>query len=455
MAKLGEIPKSDTIVQRNAKLAQGGASRVAMIEEALAAASTSESARYVFTKLYGQAAVAAARYADDLQAAGVAQHALAGLPVTIKDLYDVVGETTMAGSLACKGEPVARYDAPVVARLRSSGAAILGKTNMTEFAFSGVGINPHYGTPRNPCDPEVARIPGGSSSGAAVSVALGLAVAGLGSDTGGSIRIPAALNGLVGFKCSQYRVPLTGAFELARSLDTVCAMTRSVEDCLIVDGVLSGQTLVPRARPLNRMRFAIPQTLVLEDLDPQVAQAFARALSKLSAGGARIVDVPLSELAEVAAINSPGGFSPVEATAVHHQRLAQYRALYDPRVAARIDLGAKVTAQQYIAMLDRRREWICRTETALQGFDAVLCPTVPILAPEIEPLVASDDLFTKINAKLLRNTFLFNVLDACSFSLPCHEPGELAIGLMASAVNGCDAELAEVALAIEATLQGH
>jgi aspartyl-tRNA(Asn)/glutamyl-tRNA(Gln) amidotransferase subunit A len=451
MNPLGQIQKSDTIIQRNAKLAQGLVTRVAMVEQALAAAE-GEAAKYVFTKLYPEAALAAARCADALQAAGVAQHELAGLPLTIKDLYDVAGETTMAGSVACEGEPVARCDAPVVARLRSSGAAILGKTNMTEFAFSGVGINPHYGTPRNPSDQTLARIPGGSSSGAAVSVALGLAVAGLGSDTGGSIRIPAALNGLVGFKCTQQRVPLSGAFELSRSLDTVCAMTRSVRDCLIVDGVLSGQVLVNPMRPLSSMRFALPQTIVLDDLDPQVASAFQRVLSKLSAAGAQIVELPLSELAEVATLNAPGGFSPVEATAVHFTRLAARRAMYDQRVAARIDLGSKVTAQQYIAMQDRRRQWIARTEMALRGFDAVLCPTVPILAPEIEPLVKSDEAFLKANGKLLRNTFLFNFLDGCSFSLPCQASGELPVGLMITSVNGQDAALANVALEVERAL---
>jgi aspartyl-tRNA(Asn)/glutamyl-tRNA(Gln) amidotransferase subunit A len=451
MHAVGQIPKSDTIVQRNLKLARGQGSRETMVREALANAQ-GEAARFVFTKLYPEAALAAARHADALQACGVPQHALAGLPITIKDLYDVAGETTLAGSTACIGEPIALADAPVVTRLRGSGAAILGKTNMTEFAFSGVGINPHYGTPRNPSDSEVARIPGGSSSGAAVSVALGLAVAGLGSDTGGSIRIPAALNGLVGFKCTQNRVPLTGAFELARSLDTVCAMTRSVQDCLIVDGVLSGQSLKPRSRPLDAMRLALPKTLVLDELDPQVAQAFSRALSKLSALGARIVEINLNELAEVASLNSPGGFSPIEASAVHHQRLLERRAMYDPRVAARIDLGAKVTAQQYIAMQDKRLDWIRRTELALQGFDAVLCPTTAIVAPEIEPLVKSDEAFLKANGKLLRNTFLFNFLDACSISLPCHDLGELPVGLMASAPNGQDRELIEVALAIEAAL---
>ena len=230
---------TETIARLNARLSAGETSREAVVAEAIARAAQ-QPAAHVFTRLYPDAALAAARYADAAAAAGIPLHPLAGLPVSIKDLYDVAGETTMAGSVVCRGEPAKTADAPAVARLRTAGAAIVGKTNMTEFAFSGVGINPHYGTPVNPTDSTVARIPGGSSSGAAVSVALGLSVAGLGSDTGGSIRIPAALNGLVGFKSSQSRVPRDGALELSRSLDTVCAMTRSVDDCLTVDAVLSG-----------------------------------------------------------------------------------------------------------------------------------------------------------------------------------------------------------------------
>ncbi|MEI7568557.1 MAG: amidase, partial [Alcaligenaceae bacterium] len=327
-----------------------------------------------------------------------------------------------------------------------------GKTNMTEFAFSGIGINPHYGTPVNPTDPTVARIPGGSSSGAAVSVALGLAVAGLGSDTGGSIRVPAALCGIVGFKSTQKRVPLTGAMELARSLDTVCAMTRSVQDCILVDGVLSGEMLKIKRRPLMGMRFALPQTTLLEGMDATVAKAFARSVSMLSAAGAQIIEVPLTELSEIPKLNAPGGLSPIEAYAVHHARLAKSKEGFDRRVAVRVALGAPVTAQQYLALLDNRLDWIARVERAIEGFDAVLCPTVPIVAPEIAMLEASDEAFFKANGQLLRNTFAFNFLDGCSFSLPCHRADEQAVGLMLSSVAGDDAALSAVALAVEAVL---
>ncbi len=442
---------TETISQLNTRLAKGETRCEALTQQALAGAEVA-SARHVFTRLYPDAALAAARHADAARAAGVELNPLAGLPLSIKDLYDVAGETTLAGSRVCEGEPAAAHDAPAVSRLRAAGAAIIGKTNMTEFAFSGVGINPHYGTPNNAADAQVARVPGGSSSGAAVSVALGLAVAGLGSDTGGSIRIPAALNGIVGFKCTQSRVPLEGAFELARSLDTVCAMTRSVEDCVIVDAALSGQPLKVRRRPVSGLRLALPMSLMLDDLDQTVARAFDRSLKTLSAAGARIIDIPLAELKEIAQINAPGGLSPIEAHAVHVERMARNAKAYDPRVAMRVALGAPITAQQYIRLLDRRRDWIARTEARLEGFDAVICPTVPIVAPETAPLVASDEAFFKANALLLRNTFPINFLDGCSFSLPCHQPGELPVGLMLSSLRGDDARLASVALAVEAVL---
>ena len=442
---------TQTIDQLNARLARGDTTREALVSQALENA-TKASAKSVFTRLYPEAALAVARQADAAQAAGLAQPALAGLPVSIKDLYGVAGETTMSGSVVCKGEPVQVTDAPVIARLRAAGSAIIGKTNMTEFAFSGIGINPHYGTPVNPTDPTVARIPGGSSSGAAVSVALGLAVAGLGSDTGGSIRVPAALCGIVGFKSTQKRVPLTGAMELARSLDTVCAMTRSVQDCILVDGVLSGEMLKIKRRPLMGMRFALPQTTLLEGMDATVAKAFARSVSMLSAAGAQIIEVPLTELSEIPKLNAPGGLSPIEAYAVHHARLAKAQDGFDRRVAMRVALGAPVTAQQYLALLDNRLDWIARVERAIEGFDAVLCPTVPIVAPEIAMLEASDEAFFKANGQLLRNTFAFNFLDGCSFSLPCHRADEQAVGLMLSSVAGDDAALSAVALAVEAVL---
>ncbi|MDZ7589844.1 MAG: amidase [Rubrivivax sp.] len=441
------------IHELQASLSRPG-SHQALIERVLSEAAA-PAAAHVFTALFADEALAAARAADAQFARGEPLPPLAGLPVSVKDLYDITGRTTLAGSVLRRGAPPAGRDAAAVARLRQAGAAIVGTTHMTEFAFSGVGINPHNGTPRNPADPLLARIPGGSSSGAAVSVALGLAVAGLGSDTAGSIRIPAALCGLVGFKNTQNRTPLQGAYPLSFTLDTACAMARCVADCLVVDAVLAGAALPPAPRStsgVKGLRLALPQTLLLDELEPAVARAFERALQRLAAAGAVVTELPLAELAEIAQINAPGGFSPVEAYALHREALRTQRDRFDPRVAARIALGEGVSAADYIVMQQRRRDWIARVGQRLQGFDAVVCPTVPITAPPIADLVASDDAFFHANALLLRNTFVANFLDGCAFTLPCHAPGELPVGLMLTAPGGRDAELAAVALAVEAAL---
>ncbi len=432
-------------------------SHAALLQRVLAEA-TGPAADAVYTALLADAALAAAQAADALQARGAPLPPLAGLPVSVKDLYDIAGRTTGAGSVLRQGAPAATHDAAAVARLRAAGAAITGLTNMSEFAFSGVGINPHFGTPRNPADAAVARIPGGSSSGAAVSVALGQAVAGLGSDTGGSIRIPAALCGLVGYKNTQSRTPLDGAFPLSFTLDTVCALARCVDDCLLIDGVLSGAPLQVPARSVSSLRLALPQTLLLDALEPAVAAAFETALRRLSMAGAVIVPLALKELAEIAQINVPGGLSAIEAWATHRAAMGAQRGRFDPRVAQRIALGEGVSAADYITLQQRRRGWIVRTTAALQGFDAVICPTVPITAPPIADLLASgpesDQAFFKANGLLLRNTFAFNFLDGCAFTLPCQAPGELPVGLMLAAPRGHDAALAGVARAVEALLAG-
>ena len=423
----------------------------AHLEQVLRAA-REPAAQHVFTRLYEDSAMREAQAQDQRRQRGEPLGPLAGLTVSVKDLYDVAGETTRGGAVVCDGEPAATADAPAVARLRQAGAVVLGKTAMSEFAFSGVGINPHDGTPRNPADKQVARIPGGSSSGAAVSVALGLCEAGLGSDTGGSIRIPAALCGLVGFKNTQSRVPADGAMALARTLDTVCAMTRGVRQAIVVDGVLSGQQLPVQAKPLSACRFLMPETLMFDDIEAPVAAAIERSAERLSRQGATIVRAKAPWTAEVGTLNAPGGLSPIEGWAEHRHRIAQHLDRLDPRVAARMVLGRDVLAADYYQLLRNRQAWRLRVEAELQGFDAILCPTVPILAPAIEPLVASDEAFFAANRLLLRNTFVINFLDGCSISLPCHAPGDMPVGLMLSAPGGRDAELLGVALSVEAAL---
>lgn len=431
--------------------------RAARIEQVLAWA-RGPAARAVFTELLPEDALAAARAADAAaQAPGPrgALHPLAGLPVTVKDLFDIAGRTTRAGSRLREQAAPARADAPAVARLRAAGAAIVGRTNMSEFAFSGVGLNPHFGTPRNPFDLTTARVPGGSSSGAAVSVALGLAVGALGSDTGGSIRIPAALCGLVGFKNTQRRTPREGAFPLSNTLDTVCAMANTVADCLLLDGVIAGAPLAVRPRGARSLRVALPRGgLLLEGLDETVARAWARALGRLAAAGVELVELELPEVEERSALRGRASFAPAEAFAVHRETLSAHRAEYDPRVARRIAMGQEISAADYIVLHEERRAWIARMRARLAGFDALACPTVPVVAPEMAPLVADDEAFFAANGLLLRNPSLINFLDGCAFTLPMHDAGELPCGLMLSAAGGEDAALAAVALALEPLLRG-
>ena len=409
----------------------------------------SPAAQHVFTQLYADVARATAQRCDAQAQAGRSLGALHGVCITLKDNIDVTGETTMAGGVVCAGEAPAMHDAPVVQRLRDAGAVVLGKTNMSEFAFSGVGINPHHGTPVNPADTAHARVPGGSSSGAAVSVALGLAEVGIGTDTGGSIRIPAALCGLVGFKATQARIPCTGVMELSRTLDTVGSITRSVRACLAVDAVLSQQPLPTDAVKLRGLRFAVPQTLMMDDVDTTVAQAFARTLSRISKAGAQVVEIPFTALGDIAALSMPGGFSPIEGYAAHHARLERGAHQIDPRVVARMVLGKGISAQDYLELHNRRHAWIAAAEQTLQGFDAMLCPTVPMVAPLTEPLLKDDEAFFKVNRLLLRNPSAINYMDGCAWSLPCHAVGDLPVGLMVSGLAGQDAHLAQVALALE------
>jgi Asp-tRNA(Asn)/Glu-tRNA(Gln) amidotransferase A subunit family amidase len=356
--------------------------------------------------------------------------ALSGVPVSFKDLFDVAGQVTKAGSKVLENAPAAAADCPAIARLRAAGAVLVGRTNMVEFAFSGVGINPHYGTPVNPADAQVNRIPGGSSSGAAVSVATGAALVGLGSDTGGSIRIPAALCGIVGFKSTARLVPTLGAVPLSTSLDTVCALTGSVRDAITVHEVLAARSVVLSGKPLAAYRFAVARTWMQDGLDITVASAFERSLKRLRATGAQVEEIDLNQISELPSINATGGLSAAESFAWHRQLITKHQADYDPRVALRILRGASMTAFDYIDLLAARAEWIARMEARLVGFDAVLSPTVPMVAPSITSVLHDDAEFFRVNGLLLRNTSVVNMLDGCGISLPCHAPGELPVGLM-------------------------
>jgi aspartyl-tRNA(Asn)/glutamyl-tRNA(Gln) amidotransferase subunit A len=378
--------------------------------------------------------------------------ALAGIPVSIKDLFDVAGEVTAAGSKVLAQSAPAQADCPAVARLRAAGATLVGRTNMVEFAFSGVGINPHYGTPANPADPATARIPGGSSSGAAVSVATGAALVGLGSDTGGSIRIPAALCGIVGFKSTARLVPTTGALPLSTSLDTVGALTRSVRDAVTVHEVLAARQVGLAGKPLSACRLAVARTQMQDALDSTVTQAFERSLLVLKRAGARIEEIALEEIGDLPAINATGGLSAAESYAWHRSLIAEHQASYDPRVALRILRGASISAADYIDLLAARRAWITRMEARLDGFDAVLSPTVPLVAPPVAGLLNDDTEFFRVNGLLLRNTSVVNMLDGCAISLPCHTPDQLPVGLMLWHAALHDDAVLDLALQVEAAL---
>ena len=413
--------------------------------------------RHSFVRLLEPQSRAQARAIDSLRDAGAPLPVLAGLAVSVKDLFDIAGQPTTAASRSLEGALAAAQDCPAVARLRRAGAALVGHTNMSEFAFSGVGINPHHGTPANPATAALdaePRIPGGSTSGGAVSVATGAAWAALGSDTGGSIRIPAALQGLVGFKCTARLVPTLGAIPLSTTLDTACAITRSVRDAVLLHEILAARRVRLQERTLSGWRFALPQAVMLDALEPAVAQAFERATDKLRAAGARIDEIPLPALTDAATLQRGGGFAAAESWAWHRHRLATSGAMYDPRVALRIRRGEAITAADYIDLTHERRAWIERTESALAGFDALLSPTLPIVAPQIQPLIDSDDAFFAINAMLLRNPSLVNLLDGCALSLPCHREGDWPVGLMVWGPAMADDRVLSASLAIEHVLQG-
>lgn len=431
------------------QLRTGQASPQEEIERSIDAAQDAR-CQHVFLKTMFDEARAVANNPDS-------QHKpLAGLAVSIKDLFDVAGQTTTAGSVVLQDAPSATQDSAAVARLRRAGAAFIGRTNMVEFAFSGVGINPHYGTPVNACATDVPRIPGGSSSGAAVSVATGAAFIGLGSDTGGSIRIPAALNGIVGFKNTARLVPAGGALPLSTTLDGVCALTRTVPDAILAHELLAQRRVKRSAAPIGAYRLGVANSRMLDGLDATVARAWQRSLTSLRRSGAQIEEIALTEINELQQIQASGNFSAAESYAWHHRLLEQHGQRYDPRVAFRIQRGASMSACDYIELQDARRRWIKAMQRAMQGFDAFLSPTVPIVAPpisELAPGAERDAAFFRVNTLLLQNTSVINMLDGCAISLPCHAADELAVGLMVWAGAKRDDSVLNIALQIEPLLQ--
>ena len=434
-------------------LAEGKTTSRRLVEAALAriADASGEGGR-AFTKVHAQGALLAADASDRLRKEGVVPSPLAGLPVSVKDLFDIAGDVTTAGSKVLRDQAPAPADAPAVARLRSAGAVVIGRSNMTEFAFSGIGINPHYGTPANPYDRGVRRIPGGSSSGAAVSVSDGMAAFALGTDTGGSVRIPAALCGIAGFKPTTTRVPREGAFPLSTTLDSVGPLAPTAACCATVFQVLAGE--VPRLlEPLELpgARLGVPKNHMLEDLGAEVSQAFQGALQRLSRRGAKLVDLVVPEFDEAASANAGGGISPPEAYAVHRAWIGRERDI-DPRVLERILRGGSMSAPDYVDLLATRERLMRRFARASYDVDALIMPAVPRIAPPIDALERSPESFRLANGRMLRNTSLINFLNGCALSLPIQPPGAAPVGLMVAGFAGDDERVLSAGIAIEAVL---
>ena len=445
-----------TIAEAAAALESGAITSRSLVEDCLAAIANpaGEGAR-TFLTVYGTAARAQADAADAQRRAGRAPGPFAGIPVSIKDLFDVAGEPTRAGSTVLADAPPAITHAPVVSRLLAAGFVLIGRTNMTEFALSGLGINPHHGTPASPWDRAARRVPGGSSSGAAVSVADGMAFMGLGTDTAGSCRVPAALCGVVGYKPTARRVPLDGVLPLSFTLDSVGPLARSVACCAVVDAVLAGEaprTLV--TRPLAGARLALPDAIVTDGMDAPVAAAFDRALGALSAAGALVERVSFPAMRRVVAGTARASISVCEGFAWHRALLARSASGYDPRVRVRLEGGGTALTADYLDALATRRAICAQMDAATAPYDALVMPTVPLLPPPIAALEADEAAYWQANAAMLRNTAFANFLDRCAITLPCHEAGEPPAGVMLMGGTGGDARLFALAAGVERVLAG-
>jgi aspartyl-tRNA(Asn)/glutamyl-tRNA(Gln) amidotransferase subunit A len=448
------MPNTPTLSTLADDLENGRTSARKLVDECLARiADTSGEGARAFVHVDAKAAIEASEAMDRLRAAKAAPSRFAGIPVSIKDLFDIKGQVTRAGSRALDDSAPAEADAPVVARLRRAGFIVIGRTNMTEFAYSGIGINPHYGTPKGAWNRDVGHVPGGSSSGAAVSVVDRMAYGALGTDTGGSCRIPAAYNGIVGFKPTQRRVPLDGGVPLSFSLDSFGPLARTAQCCAVLDAVLADEPIVPLApRHIKGMRLAVPTTIALDDLDEAVAKTFERALETLSRLGAMIERIAVPEFLDVAPMQAKGGFTAAESYAWHRFLIASKGDVYDPRVYSRILRGESLTAADYIDLLNARRSLIARATARLAPFDALILPTTANTPPRIADM-ADDKAFTKANLASLRNCTLINMIDGCAISLPAHREGEVPVGLMLASSGGSDRRILELAAGMEGVIR--
>ena len=440
-----------TIVELSRLLASGKITSRQLVEQSLAAIKDpqGEGAR-TFLLVHHSEALAAADRVDAQRRGGAQLPALAGIPISIKDLFDEAGVVTLGASKVLVGTPPATRDSTVVERLKNAGAVIVGRTSLVEFAYSCLGINPHYGTPKNVFDRAIGRIPGGSTSGGAISVTDGMVAGAIGTDTGGSIRIPAALNGLVGFKPTARRVPRDGVLPLSFTLDSAGPIAKTVADCALLDEVLSGETDgVPAAARLGGLRFAVPKTVFQDDLSPAVASAFTAGLGRLSAAGATIRELPMAEFAQAAIANPRGVLTSTEAYSWHRQWIADRADRYDPRVISRIRAGETMTAANYIELLRSRDRFVRTINAAASGYDAMLMPTTPDTAPTIAEATKDDETYLRLNGRMCRNPSIVNLFDGCALSVPCHDPGSAPVGLMIAGTQNTDRRILAIGLAVE------
>ena len=440
-----------TVAQLAADLAAGRTTSRRLTEEALSRINDpkGEGAR-AFIKVYAESALAEADYSDRLRKNGVRRSLVDGLPVSLKDLFDVAGDVTRAGSKVHQVK--AQSDAPAVARLRAAGAVFVGRTNMVEFAFGTTGLNPHYGTPKNPWDRATGRAPGGSSSGAGVAQADGMCVMALGTDTRGSIRIPAALCGVTGLKPTARRVPREGAFPLSYTLDSIGPLANSVACCAAYDAVLAGEAPDPLPElPVKGLHFLLPKTEVRDGLDREVESAFAGAIEQLKRAGALVTEKPVAAFDRSADYFKSGGFAGAEAYAIHRGN-AERLGEYDPRVAKRVMLGKELSAADYVDLTLMRARYQREVEALLAPYDAFLLPTTPCIAPPIAEVNASDDSYFRWNGRILRVVGLVNFLDGCAVSVPCHPRGTAPVGMMVCGPAMSDRRILAVSAAIEGAL---
>ncbi|MEO1198600.1 MAG: amidase [Pseudomonadota bacterium] len=438
------------------KLGRGGVTSRALVDQAFDRIDAPDGqGNLAFTSVYRDKARAEADHIDRARGNNIDLPDHAGIPLAIKDLFDVAGEVTRAGSKVLEDVPPADTDASIVTRLRRAGFVILGKTNMTEFAYSGLGVNPHFGTPLNPHDPDVPRIPGGSSSGAAVAIATGMAPAAIGSDTGGSCRIPAAFCGIVGFKPTSTRVPRDGAVPLSKTLDCIGPLATSVSCCAILDSVLAGGDGTDvESFPEGGLRLGVLEGYTTDDMDGTVAAAWQAALARLSSRGVRLSPLDLSELRELPKINAKGGLVGSEAYAWHRRFLDDRADLYDPWILARFAAGQSQSAADYIDVVEARARMRATVATKTEAFDALILPTVQIVAPKLSDL-EDQDRSNALNLLCLRNTAVGNFLDLPAISIPCQPKDSLPVGLMLMGRTGEDRKLLQIARGLERLIRGH